>query len=319
MDTSENVTITVEEDQTVNSGKSKKGLFLGIIAVLILIIAAILAYMFLIKDKQNGKYFGSNTYYECTPTSNVDGPMTYYIEFEKNGKYVQVLTMPTFIEAGTYEITGNKIVFNREFTKRNDDAVEKSADTIEKKYKNEKIVTDGYSCKKITKKAYKDWADSRSIFTYDEIKKEYENPTIKPDEPSDKETLELLGFKDADVEAHGIKYNISYLADYYNDTTIGTVDVTIKNAEPKVIFTGNVYSLSNEEIRSFMVNSDGTISTLTSEESDDPQVWYINVYDNKGNKVNTKEITFDEIATYFKSDAAVYYYGPDGVVNNYIN
>ena len=140
--------------------------------IAVLVVAIIICGIIFIPKITNKGSFSTTKYYECVPTTNLAGPMTYYVMFDTNGKYVKVLTMPKTVYAGTYKIENNKIIYNQEYFKSANNKVKETEGKYEYDYENGIIKTDSYKCTKTTKKEYDKWAESAGATSYNEMKKE---------------------------------------------------------------------------------------------------------------------------------------------------
>ena len=314
---------------TTKDNKTCKGLLLLVLGILIVLVGGLLLLVYLSKDGKEGKYFSKDKYYVCNPSTDLDGPMTYYVKYDTKGRYINTLASPQLYEsAGKYEIDENKIIMDEEYYKTYQFPASKQNDKYEYEYKDGNIITEGYKCKSITASEFKSKTENFSHMTYEEMKKSYEDAKNDPDASyrkyedktdetpattTEKETLEGFGLKDESITSKNHSFAISYKANYYDDTTIGTIDVTIKTEKGKEIITGNCYSLSNETISRFKINNNDTLDILRSGEGDDSSDFYIDTYNYNGNKNATKKITREEIDTYFKKENTVYYY--DGNFN----
>lgn len=324
---SENEVIVPTKDN-----KTCKGLLLLVLGILIVLLGGLLLLVYLSKDGKEGKHFSKDKYYVCNPSTDLDGPMTYYVKYDTKGRYINILASPQLYEsAGKYEIDENKIVMDEEFSKTYQFPASKQSEKYEYEYKDGNVITEGYKCKSISASEFKSKTEIFSHMTYDEMKKSYEDAKNDPDASyrkyedldnngeetptttPEKETLDGFGLKDATIVSKNHSFMISYKADYYDDTTIGTIDVTIKTEKDKEIVSGNCYSLSNETISRFKINNNDTIDILRSGEGDDPSDFYIDTYNYNGNKTATKKITREEIDTNFTKENTVYYY--DGNFN----
>ncbi len=139
-----------------------------IVVAVILIVAGVLCY----KKFSNKKYFVKNTYFKCIPTTNLDGPMPFYLKYDSKGRYVEILSMPIFVDAGKYEKKDGKIVMHNEYYKSPyKDYATKSEKTYEYDFKDGVIVSDGYKCSKSSSKDFNELAKDAGIKSYDDIKK----------------------------------------------------------------------------------------------------------------------------------------------------
>lgn len=154
------------------SKKAKKSNLVKYIIIFVVALALIITGVLCYKKLSNKNHFFKNTYYKCDPTSNLDGPMTFYLKFDSKGRYVEILSMPRFIDAGTYEKKDGKIVLNQEFYKSPyKDTADISKKTYEYEHKDGIIVVEDYKCSKTSSKQFKELAKSAGFTSYDDLKK----------------------------------------------------------------------------------------------------------------------------------------------------
>lgn len=320
--------VSINIEDTTNEKKSKKGLILVILGLLIIAVGGVVVLLFLSKDKAaklNGKYFDKDTYYSCTPDTKNDGPMQYYMELDNKGRYVAVLASPTlYVSAGLYEINDSTLTINEQFTKTYQFPAQESNREYEMTYENGTLKDDSSKCKTISKSEFKESVKEFGYKSYDEMKKSYEDAQNDPDasnrkyedvddKNSDRETLEDFGLKNETIKSKDHSFTIEYVADYLDENTIATIDVTIKSETGKEIVKGNCYSLSNETISRFKINSDDTISLVRTGEGDDNPESTIETLDYEGNVIESKKVLNENLDTLFTRNNSKYYY--DGQFN----
>lgn len=123
-----------------------------------------------------------------------------------------------------------------------------------------------------------------------------------------KQTIESLGLKNEKIVSNEHTFDVKYTPEYYDDITIGVINVTITNENGDNILQDDCYNLGNPDLYRFMVNSDDTITTLRSDGTDDPSKWIVETLDFAGNKIDSKKVITEQIGEYFDSDLSKYYY-----------
>ena len=297
-------TIIKEENVAINEvtekpKKSKKGLVLCILAILIILVGSLLIYICLNKkEKVVGKYFSKTTYFYGKSSSNVDGPMPEYLVLSKDGKYVSIVVSPNPNgEAGKYEINNDEITFTRKYYYTTLNGLEVEDPTINSVghvnkgiYKNDKIEIYSYTFSQISESKFND--NNKTYYSYEDIVKKFKEDSNKTIE----ETQELNEYCNSDLKEGTIvtdnqTYTVSYeIADYYEEA-IASVNVIIKNETGKEVLKGECYNLSNEELLDYTINSDGTVVALYSDGSDDSTNFQVVTLDSKGNKKATKKLS----------------------------
>ena len=315
--------VSINIEDTTNEKKSKKGLILVILGVLIIAVGTLLAILFLNKNKSNGldsKYFAKDTYFSCSPNGTKEGPMQFYASFDTKGRYVIVLASPSLsVSAGLYEINKDIVSLKEEYTRTYQYPAQKSDYKYEMNYADGIIKSDDKTWKKISKSEYDKSVKNFNNLTYDEMKKSFEDAQNDPDasyrkygdvddKNSDKETLEDFGLKNETIKSKDHSFTIEYVADYLDENTIATIDVTIKSETGKEIVKGNCYSLSNETISRFKINSDDTISLVRTGEGDDNPESTVETLDYEGNVIESKKVLNENLDTLFTRNNSKYYY-----------
>lgn len=176
--------VSINIEDTTNEKKSKKGLILVILGLLIIAVGTLLAILFLNKNKSNGldsKYFAKDTYFSCSPNGTKEGPMQFYASFDTKGRYVIVLASPSLsVSAGLYEINKDIVSLKEEYTRTYQYPAQKSDYKYEMNYADGIIKSDDTTCKKISKSEYDKSVKNFNNLTYDEMKKSYEEGQKDP-------------------------------------------------------------------------------------------------------------------------------------------
>ena len=212
--------VSINIEDTTNEKKSKKGLILVILGLLIIAVGTLLAILFLNKNKAaklNGKYFEKDTYYSCTPDTKNDGPMQYYMELDNKGRYVAVLASPTlYVSAGLYEINDSTLTINEQFTKTYQFPAQESNREYEMTYENGTLKDDSSKCKTISKSEFKESVKEFGYKSYDEMKKSYEEGQKDPNgskynKKLDENNTYYIGFEKSADPNDGECDNYAYL------------------------------------------------------------------------------------------------------------
>ena len=297
-------TIIKEENVAVNEvteipKKSKRGLVLCILAFLIILVGSLLTYIYLNKkEKVVGKYFSKTTYFYGKSSSDADGVMPEYMVLTKDGKYVSILVSPNPNgEAGTYEIDNDEITFTRQYfyTTLNglevEDPTTNSVGHVNKGiYKNDKIEIFSYTFSQVSKTKFDE--SNNTYYSYEDIVKKYkESSNVVKEEIKELNEYCNSDLKEGTVVTDNQTYTVSYeIADYYEEA-ISSINVIIKNEAGKEVLKGECYNLSNEELLDYAINTDGTITALYSDGSDDSVNFQVVTFDTKGNKKSTKKLS----------------------------
>ena len=288
----------------VKERRCKKGLILGILAVLIIAIGSLLTIIFLKKiDDKSTKYFKKVTYFYGTSTTNLDGPIPMIIKFEKNGKYMTVSAGPSYFgEIGTYEITDNKITLNTLYVYNANDGLTASVSTVRSSgtYKNDEINIFKYKFVKTDNKDYDKF--NKKGYTYSDVEKAYKNGGIidKPVDGDDELNTYCDGEKAGIISSKDHTFDIKYEA----DADKNEIKVIVTNEEGKEIINNICFIRYKGHMFEFAINADDTITVLSPVDENNNSVpreagknkFIVDVLGYDGNKVSTKELECKDLS-----------------------